>query len=353
MSHSQGISGDDFYNPCPEPPIPPSPKIIFVPEINFWGLQIISKSCVYQDFKRYPVPVKESEWRRNGSILDLLFNYTFDYSTYSIYYTKVRSCDIDDININQRSTVRAGQLSTYVCDTSAALEVFNISDVDFGSGTDIIDDINVSKHLTIYNVFNITSGEKDLLDLLFLYKTEVDISTIFAQIDYNKLSSCLSKLIYIYLDIELNNNYSLYDNEIPVTDQSRLICWLYEKFVIDHLYRKLMFKPAQSMVTYFGPTDSTSVEPRLQIVNIETKSYHIEKDKPPLGENYIFLVHDGIYQVLYKDYNYQVVGADTTSADYFINWENLGLQTTAKVNNKIYLLWGYTIKEDPDDVICG
>ena len=132
MSHSQGISGDDFYNPCPEPPIPPSPKIIFVPEINFWGLQIISKSCVYQDFKRYPVPVKESEWRRTGSILDLLFNYTFDYSTYSIYYTKVRSCDIDDININQRSTVRAGQLSTYVCDTSAALEVFNISDVDFG-----------------------------------------------------------------------------------------------------------------------------------------------------------------------------------------------------------------------------
>jgi len=341
-------------------PVPPLPKVVFVPEINYWGLQVITKSPIYQDFKQYPVSVKESEWRRDGSILDLLFNYTFDYPSYSIHYIKVPNAAITDVNINQRATIRASQLLIYVCDSSSAMEIFPDTTSDFGMGVDVIDDLPPQPHCPgippppgfLSNVFRITTGERDLIDLLFLHKSEVNVSTILAQIDYNKLPSPLSKLIYIYLDIEINNNYFLYDNDVPVTDQNRLIVWMYEKYVMDHLYRKLMLKPAETKVTYFGPTDSTSIEPRLQIIDIETKTYHIQKDKPPLGEDYLFLVHGGLYQVLHKDYEYQVTGIDTTSVDYFITWQGKGLETSAQINDKIYLLWGYTMEEVIDDVQC-
>jgi len=363
MSQSQGqfdLDVLDYSNlEVGESPVPPLSKIVFIPEINFWGLQIISKSPVYQEFKNYPIPVKESEWRRDGSILDLLFDYTFDSSGYSIYYQEVQRQAITDTNIIQRSPVRASRLQYYVCDTSSVLEVFPESETDFGEGTDIIGGLPAQPHcpgitppiIILSNIFNITTGEKDLLDLLFLYKTEIDITSIFNQIDYNKLASPFSKLIYIYLDIEINNNYYLYDNDTPINNEDRLIVWLYEKFVMDHLYRKLMLKPAETKGSYYGPTDSTSEEPRLQIINIQTKTYRIPNNRPPIGEDYIFLVHKGIYQVLHKNYEYQQLTQDSTS-EYLINWQGKHLEDTAEVNDKIYLLWGYSIEEEINDVQC-
>jgi hypothetical protein len=113
-----------------------------------------------------------------------------------------------------------------------------------------------------------------------------------------------------------------------------------------------MLKPAESKITYYGPTDSTCVEPRLDIINIETKQYKIEQSTPPLGENNIFLVHKGIYQELHKDYEYTAINTDTTNAEYIIGWENKGMQTKVNINDKIYLMYGYSTEEVIDDVQC-
>lgn len=346
------ITYQDQFVPQGRPPTPP--PIHFIPEIDFWALQIISKSPVYQDYKQYPIAVKEEEWRRDGSVLDLLFNYTFDSACYSIHYLQVQQVAITDENILKRGTILANQLRYWVCDTTSCVEILPGDSTALGQGVEIIDDVQrpttactslALSLLTAANVFSITTGEKDLLDILFLHKTGTDVSNYLIQIDYNSLPSPLSKLIYIYLDIEVNNNYYLYDNDTPINDEDRLIVTLYEKFVMDHLYRKISSRPIVPTGTYFGESDYTHIIDRLNDTNITNKQYYLPIDMRPISGDYIFLVHDGIYQALNTDFSYIESGLDTTSPLYIINWGNLGLDGKVEIFDKIYLMWGYYTPE--------
>jgi len=346
------IHYQDQFVPQGQPPTPP--PIHFIPEIDFWALQILKKSPVYQDFKKYPIAINEEEWRRDGSVLDLLFNYTFDSASYSIHYLQVDKVAITDTNIVNRSAILANQLRYWVCDTTSAQIILPGDSTALGEGVQIIDDVQrpttpctslALSLLTAANVFSITTGEKDLLDILFLHKTGVDVSSYLIQIDYNSLPSPLSKLIYIYLDIEVNDNYFLYDNDTPVNTEDRLIVTLFEKFVLDHLYRKISFRPSISEGSYMGDSEYTHLVDRLEEDDIINKRYLLPSTLKPISGEYIFFVHNGIYQVLNTDYNYQESGLDTTSPSYIINWGGLGLDGIAEVFDKIYLMWGYYTPE--------
>jgi hypothetical protein len=81
------------------------------------------------------------------------------------------------------------------------------------------------------NLFGFTKQDLDILDLLYDYKVGFPITL--DGINFYDLT-CISKLIYIYLDAFLNNSYQYYDTEDTISeDCSSILCNLYEKYVLD------------------------------------------------------------------------------------------------------------------------
>ena len=62
-----------------------------------------------------------------------------------------------------------------------------------------------------YNFFCLKTDDFTMLNKLLQYRQDSSSTTI-VDIVYSDLETCLSRLIYIYLDLKLNENYSLYDN---------------------------------------------------------------------------------------------------------------------------------------------
>ena len=87
------------------------------------------------------------------------------------------------------------------------------------------------------NIFGFTTQDLMMLDLLYLYKTNQPVSI--DNIDFNSLT-CIAKLVYIYLDAFLNNNFGYYSDEEIISTGSSILCTLYEKFVLDIIYSLIM-----------------------------------------------------------------------------------------------------------------
>jgi len=59
---------------------------------------------------------------------------------------------------------------------------------------------------------------------------------IVLKVRYDILGTKLSKLIYLYLDLKIYNNYSHYDNNLIVSS-GRLLESCYEVYVLDQIYK--------------------------------------------------------------------------------------------------------------------
>ena len=99
------------------------------------------------------------------------------------------------------------------------------------------------------NVFNFTEEEFMMLDLLYDYKTYIgaDISNI----SCDHLTSPLSKCIFIYLSVCINNNLNACPSETKFSDDTNILYSVYEKYVLDFIYRlkqkdyTVIYKPSE------------------------------------------------------------------------------------------------------------
>jgi hypothetical protein len=338
-------------------------KYNFVPELNFWVKNLIDNcSPAAQEFLRIPTPVCEAEWRQDGTILDLLFNYTFCHPTYSICYEKKHPSNTKDKNVLHRYSIYAGRLDMWCCDTSSVIDasVLPSDSTNFGMSVEIIECdprptavrcehpdgtihyIEIEGTQTqLDNIFDITYGEKDMLDMLLDYKlgNPVDLNIV----EFDDLPSNLSKLIYIYLDFQINESFTLYDSNNPITEDDRLIEWLFEKWVIDAIYREMKFMPS---LVFECNGQLEEVRRSWQVIkldenNINSKSISFPSDRIPLGENDIFVILDAHKQKLKEDYDYLFDGSDSTAVVSALIWDGLGMERKASLNDPVYLLWSH------------
>ena len=61
-------------------------------------------------------------------------------------------------------------------------------------------------------------------------------SVVITDIDYSSLSTPLSKMIFLYLDLQQNNNYINYDNEDLVSSVSSTLECCYEVFLVETMF---------------------------------------------------------------------------------------------------------------------
>lgn len=86
------------------------------------------------------------------------------------------------------------------------------------------------------NLYNLQSDDLMMLDKLLEYRLD-STSTDIIGIDYSTLSTNLSKLIYIFLDLKINHNFSLYNTPYLISDPGQLLENSYEAFIIEQIFR--------------------------------------------------------------------------------------------------------------------
>jgi len=156
-----------------------------------------------------------------GSVLDLLFNDGFNVPTYDFHYKAVPFYALDDPILKRRLSMHMpATIETWLADDPK----FNTYFVDKPAS---------------YNLFNFTPEEEIMLDLLLEYRTQgqTDSTADLTAVVYENLDSSLSKLIYCYLQMVINNVLTYFNFDTNIADPTRLIELVYEKYVIDSYFQ--------------------------------------------------------------------------------------------------------------------
>ena len=311
-----------------------------VPELNFWiDNVIVNKSPIKEKFFKLPIPVTEG-WRNKNTILELLFNETYEYdpvieqssssSSFTslpddIYYMYKQSdvSTITDPNVANRITIYAGSIQVLTPYTG-------------GAGA-------------FENVFDITEEDLELLFHLFDYKVNSLINL--GGITYTELESPLAKLIYIFLKIESNEDVSIYLDDFPLSADGNSLHCLYEKYVADYLYRlnALAYATTYHITDVVGARLLDDMEDHffvltsnallLEVTSAEetNKVIQLNEGEIPLdSENDLILIQDGSI-VPRTNYSFVLDETDPVAPIPTITWTgNKFLE-----GNKLFLAWAY------------
>ncbi len=85
------------------------------------------------------------------------------------------------------------------------------------------------------NLFNLKTDDLLLLTRLLQFRITGTINI--SDIDYNILSTKLSKMIYLYLDLKVNRNYLLYDNTDIISETMIEHC--FEVYLTEHMFKNI------------------------------------------------------------------------------------------------------------------
>ena len=88
------------------------------------------------------------------------------------------------------------------------------------------------------NLYGLRTDDIILLDRLLVYRLEPENATLVG-INYDTLSTNLSKLIYIYLDLKINDNFELFDHEALMSGSADLLEQCYESYVIEAVFDRV------------------------------------------------------------------------------------------------------------------
>jgi hypothetical protein len=86
------------------------------------------------------------------------------------------------------------------------------------------------------NLYGLSTDDIILLDRLLVYRLEPHNATLVG-IDYNALATTLSKMIYLYLDLKVNDNYALYDHQALMSAQGNILEQCYEAYLIENVFK--------------------------------------------------------------------------------------------------------------------
>ena len=182
-----------------------------VPDIQYWFEIFIRTSNLNKSLTPFPSTLSSTYLLENKSFIRLLFDdsWPITLTEYSYLFEEV---------INKLSIPYDFRTRLMVYPTS-------------GKYYQCVD----STSITTVNIFNLQPDDITLLNRLLLYRVDSTGTTII-DIDYSSLSTVLSKLIYLYLDLKINDNYSNFDNITPLSNTTNLLENCYEMYICENLF---------------------------------------------------------------------------------------------------------------------
>lgn len=182
-----------------------------VPDLQHYFNKFVNSADMNKDLYLAPIDIEEIYLDENKSFIRLLFS-----DDWPSYYT------------NYRHLFQLAPRTAYPYIVSTRLMIYPMSDQYYLANSD-------STTVCTINVFNLQDDDLKLLDALLEYRLD-STSSIFYTVDFNTLSTRLSQLIYIYLDLKINNDYSKYDNTTVISDPDNVLENCYEYYLIENIY---------------------------------------------------------------------------------------------------------------------
>jgi len=284
----------------------------FFPELNYWIYTRYFESPINEYHFEFPIELSSTRYWIPTSVFSLLFDDSFNETSYSIMFNRITFESITESILSMR-------LSRYRSD----LEIF--------INTDSSSSVSV-------NALDIDSEEEELLDVLFHYRTDsLDTSAELNVIVYDNLQSGLSKLIYIYLQLMVNNNIEIYNNSDVIANHQRLLEVVFEKYLIDAYFRKIKGE--------YIALDSTT---KLRVVNLVSITEVVLVTQQDLDNKQFLLQHIPFYLEdieLLQNGIKKYVGQDFTvvkdGSIAILNWYNYTMESNLQVGDKLFITYSY------------
>lgn len=190
-----------------------------VPELQYYFEKFIRFSVVNKN--QIPAPVTiDSSYIPEKSFIELLFNNDYSYSSYEYRY----------IESSSRSTIPIEYLERIMLYPSS------------GKYMELDE--------TGENLFLLQSNDFTMLDALLAYRIDstslnmidttgvisFDSTSVILYADFSLLSTSLSKLIFLYLDLKIRNNTSNYNNT-DLISSGDLLSSCYEAYILDEFFK--------------------------------------------------------------------------------------------------------------------
>ena len=188
-----------------------------VPELQFYFNEFVVGSSV----NRYGLNIASSIpeiYLQTKSFIELLFNDNYSYDSYKYLYNE---------NTNRYSWAEIVKKRLLIYPMSAQY-------------------YECTEDITGENLFNLENDDTVLLDTLLSYRIDSTSVTIITDstatefidnvlyANYDDLTTGLSKLIFIYLNLKIYDDYSLYNTETLIA--TNLIEYCFESFLLDKIF---------------------------------------------------------------------------------------------------------------------
>lgn len=176
-------------------------------DLQYWFSVYVVESEL--NISQLPFLSTEEVYFRNDSFIELLFNEDYDSEHYRHLYREETERHLWPSTVRDRILIRPTSAQYFVACDSTALEGFNL--------------------------YNLHDDDLTMLDTLLYYRLYPESATLVG-IDYEDLGSNISKMIYMYLDLRINDNFSLFDHSEMMSSTTDLLEICYESYLIEQVF---------------------------------------------------------------------------------------------------------------------
>lgn len=196
---------------------------ILVPELQTWFYRFVLTSNLNKSETPVPTPI-DAVYLPQKSFIELLFNENYSHREYKYKY-------LSDTNkygwpyvVRNRLMVYPASARYYTLNDHGT-NFFNLQHDDF-----VLLDALLAYRNDTTGVLHVTIEPTSLLHPLAYFDSTSEI--LYAT--FSELSTNLSKLIFLYLDLKIYNNYSNYDTTTLIAET--LLESLYEAYVLELMF---------------------------------------------------------------------------------------------------------------------
>jgi hypothetical protein len=184
---------------------------ILIPELNHYFFSYLDNFSILKRYEvEFPTDIEEIYLAQSSSsFIRLLFDENTTQTYYNYRYRNENFKSVWPLSVQSRLSIFQSA-KYFICDDSEE---------------------------AVLNPFLLEIDDVMLLDKLLNYRLYPQSTTI-QDINYNSLTTNLSKLIYLYLDLEVNKNYSNYNNMtiISKNNPKTILEYCFELFLIDKYF---------------------------------------------------------------------------------------------------------------------
>lgn len=191
-----------------------------VPELQHWFNLFVVNSEVNKDLVPPPVDIAE-QYMPENSFIEMLFNDNYSKQSYEYRYTTETNVGCIPRSAWDRLKIYPSA-SQYLTLDAAGQNIFNLQPDDF---------------VLLDALLAFRNGANDSTSLLIVDSTSAsfDSTAIILYASYQFLATPLSKMIYLYLVLETLGDFSLYNNDLLISQEEMLDC-CYEAYLIDKYF---------------------------------------------------------------------------------------------------------------------